>query len=110
MVQHRAAPLSIAMGRLLPSQDVALLTNKDVHMIIAAHRWNRATVLARLAAGDAIDRAAETDARAAARARLHVLNVSDRFEARAMTEQEAIDAFTLIEREARSIAEHAHAG
>lgn len=79
-------------------------------MIIAAHRWNRATVLARLAAGDAIDHAAEADAPRAARARLHVLNVSDRFEAGALTEQEAIDAFTAIQREAQSIAEHAHAG
>jgi hypothetical protein len=62
-------------------------------MTVALHHWNRETLLARLRAGDAIDRAAETDPTGAARERLRLLGIGDRFEARVLSEAETVAAF-----------------
>jgi hypothetical protein len=72
-------------------------------MTIALHRWTRETLLARLRAGDAIDRATEIAPTGAARERLHLLGVGDRVEAAVISDEDAIAAFDEIRRTAEQL-------
>lgn len=73
-------------------------------MAFALHRWTRATLLARLEANEAIDDATAADPTAAARERLRLLAVGDRFEAGAISDAETIDEFHRLRDDARRIA------
>ncbi|PZE24775.1 MULTISPECIES: hypothetical protein [unclassified Curtobacterium] len=73
-------------------------------MAFALHRWNRATLLARLEANEAIDDASSMDPAQAARERLRLLAVGDRFEAAVISDDEAIAEFRRLRDDARRIA------
>ena len=77
-------------------------------MAFALHRWTRATLLARLEANEAIDDAASSDPTEAARERLRLLAVGDRFEAAAISDDEAIREFHRLRDDARRIAVAQH--
>jgi hypothetical protein len=67
-------------------------------MTIALHRWTRETLLARLRASEAIDAAADADPASAARGRLRLLGLGDRFEAGVLSEADAIAEFDALRR------------
>jgi hypothetical protein len=75
-------------------------------MTLAVHRWTRETLLARLAASDAIDAAADIDPTTAARERLQLLGIGDRFEAGAITCLEAVAEFDALVASASQVVAH----
>jgi hypothetical protein len=66
-------------------------------MTIAVNRWTRVTLIARLAASEAIDQLSEVDPCASAKSRLRLLAIGDQFEVGALSESDAVEALESLE-------------